>query len=100
MLNGQIVENETDAQWKEALQEELRIVRAKAAQPCPQGISSDAWDAITAPYKMEIPVLKAMLGQLDQRFQLFHFRLSMQQNTLPTRIESLVQFRAKFLPSK
>ncbi len=51
--------------WRRAVRKELAIVIAKAGRPRPQGISQEIWDAIVAPYKMEIPFLRAILRDLE-----------------------------------
>jgi hypothetical protein len=53
----------TEAQWEQALRAELEIVKSLASRSCPSGVNEKTWDAITLPYKMEIPVLETMFGQ-------------------------------------
>lgn len=50
------------AKWKRALEDELAIVKVKAAEKCPEGLDQHAWDKITASYEVQIPELEKMLA--------------------------------------
>lgn len=60
-----VIETKPDVTWIEALREELAIVRAKANQPCPDGVNQETWDGIIAPYKREILTLRTALSVFD-----------------------------------
>ena len=55
----------TQNEWRKTLETELEIVRTKASEPCPDGVDPEDWRAVTAPYSMEIPILKALIDRLD-----------------------------------
>jgi|HubBroStandDraft_3_1064219.scaffolds.fasta_scaffold1103820_1 hypothetical protein len=57
----------SDAKWVKALRKELAIVRAKANQPRPKGVSRETWEGLTAPYKAEVLMLRSLLSQFDKR---------------------------------
>jgi hypothetical protein len=59
-------ENSNEEQWLAAVKEELAIMRKSANRPCPEGMDTEIWEGICAMSKAQIPVLRAILGDLNK----------------------------------